>query len=418
MAHARITPYKLNSKNERHLIVYYQHQGTPVRHRTGVTVKDNLFNRKTQLVRSTDPEHSRKNKILKAQLSAIEETIDEFFSENNLLPSSAYVTEKIKSGLTQKREKLEADTVEIYHEFHSEKREEFLSSDKSKASLKDYGSTLSALRDFTKVNGKIRPRNLNDKLWLTRYNNFLASERPTVAGYKFITSPQNDKTRNKRFGTLKTFGNWLVERKYLKSTDVLKQFTVEVVKKPFLTLSLEEISHIQNRTFRSVPEQKAIDMFIVACHTGVRYSDVIRIRKSLVKGGGKEKFLEMSNHKTKEEIVVPLTRKVISILRKYDYNLHQMSDQKVNHYLHKALSSIPEFQEEQVSDVEGNTQPKYKLTTFHTGRRTFITNLVNKSVSVNAIMKMTGHKKIETLQKYINPNYQQIMDNVAIFENL
>ena len=40
----------------------------------------------------------------------------------------------------------------------------------------------------------------------------------------------------------------------------------------------------------------------------------------------------------------------------------------------------------------------------HTGRRTFITNLANKGVSVRLLQALAGHRNIGTTQAYIDVN--------------
>lgn len=40
----------------------------------------------------------------------------------------------------------------------------------------------------------------------------------------------------------------------------------------------------------------------------------------------------------------------------------------------------------------------------HSGRRTFITNLANKGISVRVLASLSGHKSIATTQKYIDVN--------------
>ena len=245
-------------------------------------------------------------------------------------------------------------------------------------------------------------------MWLNQFNIFLSTARKDIPNYKNKTSIQGEKTRAKRFNVIKEFGRWLVKNKNLSSIEELKDYKINVRKIKHYTLTLEEIKKIQNYKFKKLAHQQAIDMFIVGCHTGVRISDVILINKNKVIQFGSSKILKMIAFKTKERFEVPLTDKVIKILEKYDYNLNLMSDVKVNFYIHEALENID----------QGDFKPKFKLITFHTGRRTFITNLVNNNISVNAIMKMTGHKKISTLQEYINPDYPLMIDNVKIFNNL
>jgi site-specific recombinase XerD len=129
-------------------------------------------------------------------------------------------------------------------------------------------------------------------------------------------------------------------------------------------------------------------------------------------------ILELNTQKTKTKAEIPLSKFAHHILEKYNYNLKLYSEANTNAYIHEALRTITAFNEPYVYGSENEDAPKYKLITFHTGRRTFITNLVNNNVNLNAIMKMTGHRKISTLQEYINPNYELVIENIRVFNNL
>lgn len=50
----------------------------------------------------------------------------------------------------------------------------------------------------------------------------------------------------------------------------------------------------------------------------------------------------------------------------------------------------------------------------HSGRRTFITNLASKSVSVRVLAALAGHSSISTTQKYIDCNDQQLRNAVEL----
>ena len=50
----------------------------------------------------------------------------------------------------------------------------------------------------------------------------------------------------------------------------------------------------------------------------------------------------------------------------------------------------------------------------HSGRRTFITNLANKSVSVRVLAVLAGHSSISTTQRYIDVNDQQLRNAVEL----
>jgi integrase len=44
---------------------------------------------------------------------------------------------------------------------------------------------------------------------------------------------------------------------------------------------------------------------------------------------------------------------------------------------------------------------KYEMVMIHTARRTLATILANRGLPYHQIMKITGHKKLTTLQRYI-----------------
>jgi integrase/recombinase XerD len=50
----------------------------------------------------------------------------------------------------------------------------------------------------------------------------------------------------------------------------------------------------------------------------------------------------------------------------------------------------------------------------HSGRRTFITNLASKSVSVRVLAALAGHASIATTQKYIDVNDAQLRNAVEL----
>lgn len=46
-------------------------------------------------------------------------------------------------------------------------------------------------------------------------------------------------------------------------------------------------------------------------------------------------------------------------------------------------------------------KPKHDLVVIHTARRTLATLLVDNGLPYHQVLKITGHKKLSTLQKYI-----------------
>jgi hypothetical protein len=48
-----------------------------------------------------------------------------------------------------------------------------------------------------------------------------------------------------------------------------------------------------------------------------------------------------------------------------------------------------------------HSEPKYKLITNHTGRKTFITNSIMLGMNTKTIKEITGHKKDSVFNKYV-----------------
>ena len=417
MPYSSIVTYRKKKNHVHSLAIYYQHRGNALRIPTGISALKSQFNDKTGEVRMSDPEAKRKNEILKAKQETVEAAVNRFIDKNGIKPSSDILKLILNHQGEAVINKVEANLSDRFEQFLKHKRAQFASPEFSEISIKDYISTLNALTDFQAVHGTVPIIYITSTEWLQKFNTFLASERPKIIGYRFRTRKQEDKTRAKRFSVLKSFASWLNEQNLLDNTDVIDKFKVKVKKKKHYALSLGELSIIQEADFQLPMQQKAVDMFIVACHTGLRVADIIRLRKSHIRTRGTVKLIEMNTQKTHERVSIPMSSKVRSILEHYKYKLDLMSSQKANMHLKNALSSLEVFQEE-YGDGDDILRPKFTQISMHTGRRTFVTNLVNHNINLNAIMKMTGHKKISTLQQYINPDYQLMEENISIFNNL
>lgn len=81
------------------------------------------------------------------------------------------------------------------------------------------------------------------------------------------------------------------------------------------------------------PVEKARDMFIFSCYTGLAYSDLIRVGKECIYEENGEHFIKDRRLKTNNEYTIMLLPQAYNILLKYDFNLNLMTNQKCNEYL-------------------------------------------------------------------------------------
>ena len=417
MAYSTVKLYRDNAKKEKFVVIYYKHQ-SPLRHQTTVCVKPKDFDNKAGRVKASDKDSVLKNEIIDTVHGNIENIIEKYILDNGSKPSGEYVKNQLKLGNTNAKLKAEAELTDYYHQFLTSRQIFFNNPDRAKTSIKDYKSTYNALLDYKAVVKSIPINSLNSHDWLEAFNQFLSKDRPTVPNHKFLSDKQSSKTRHKRFVCLKVFAKWLSEKGFLSTYQVLSKYRIKVISNDHYALSLPELKLLQETTFTKDTHQKAVDMFVFACHTGLRISDVLRVKKGMIKEVDSMKRLDFRTQKTKEKAEVQLSQKAIAILEKYNYNLKLYSEPNVNKYLHEALKTLDKFNEYYMYGRDNEEAPKHELITFHTGRRTFITSLVNNNVNLNAIMKMTGHKRISTLQEYINPDYNLTSDNIKVLNDL
>ncbi len=96
----------------------------------------------------------------------------------------------------------------------------------------------------------------------------------------------------------------------------------------------------------------------------------------------------------------------------------------IMHQFPARTPDLPLFSSQKRRAFNGNTMCQLFLNIYkycgikgassHSGRRTFITNLASKSVSVRVLAELAGHSSITTTQRYIDVNDQQLRNAVEL----
>ena len=223
---------------------------------------------------------------------------------------------------------------------------------------------------------------------------------------------------------------WLRDYPYAESTigkevKVLKRFlnlaTIEGVNKKMTYKSSEfkapdkQVKHVYiteeevNKLFEiqlSGYLEKARDIFIIGCRTGLRVSDYSRCVSDNVENSGLICIDE--TEKTGEPVYIPLHWQVKAILDKYNGLPPLISDQRLNIYLKKlcekaGFSQMVKDTRQGRNKPEGSGEfvPKHELITTHTARRSCATNMYVAGFDIYFIQGVLGHNKIETTIKYL-----------------
>jgi integrase len=170
-------------------------------------------------------------------------------------------------------------------------------------------------------------------------------------------------------------------------------------------LNEQELKALENLNLSNNKRlEKVRDLFLIGCYTGLRYSDYSRITSEHLKGD----FIEITQTKTGDRVVIPIHPTIKGILKKYNGQLPKSySNQKTNQSLKEIGKQLPELQKTVlISYTKGGLTvnenfAKWQLLTTHTARRSFATNEYLAGTPTLTIISTTGHRSEKSFLKYI-----------------
>lgn len=181
--------------------------------------------------------------------------------------------------------------------------------------------------------------------------------------------------------------------------------------KEIIYLTKEEIKQLQNYEFKPTQRylERVRDVFLFQCFTGLRYSDVEKLRPSDIQGD----VIHFVTKKTVDELRVELNKHSKSIIDKYKMTtfadervLPVISNAKMNEYLKKVGQMAGLDNPTRIVYFKGENRyeevyPKWQLLTTHCGRRTFVVTALLLGIPIEVIMRWTGHSSYESMKPYV-----------------
>lgn len=228
-------------------------------------------------------------------------------------------------------------------------------------------------------------------------------------------------TFGKQIKTLKTMLNRALEKEVHSNLKFKsKYFKAPSEKVQSVYLNHKEIELLENLDLsESLSLERVRDLFVIGCHTGLRFSDFSTIRSESIFTEKGKQFLEIKTIKTGEKIVVPLKTEVSRVLDRYNGGIPKaISNQKMNKYLKEVCKIAGIGENVLVSEQRGNKRvdeliPKHNLITTHTARRSFATNAYLAGIPAQSIMKFTGHKTERSFLIYLKLSEKENAINLA-----
>ncbi|HEY9167976.1 MAG TPA: phage integrase SAM-like domain-containing protein [Lutibacter sp.] len=185
-------------------------------------------------------------------------------------------------------------------------------------------------------------------------------------------------------------------------------------------LTNEEIEKIEKAKLLNEAHINARKWLILACFTGQRASDLLKITTDNFKKTNNKEAIELKQQKTGTKVEIPILPKVREI---YDNGLpYKVSSQKLNKYF-KEIGAIAEIntpvmgriieasenKKEKKKRGVKKIRPKHKYISSNIGRKTFCT-LHYGELPTPIIMRVSGHKKESTFLTYINKEDDKHID--------
>ena len=203
-----------------------------------------------------------------------------------------------------------------------------------------------------------------------------------------------------------------------KNLSEIKGFTTET---PRIFLTEDELTKIKNITFFKPELQTARDLLVIAFYTGQRASDLLRMNKKQLIIEDGNMYVNLSQKKTTNPVLIPVHDEVVKILEVRDGNFpNSYSDniESAKTIFNKHLRTITKqagigrlewgkkYNDETKRYVYGN-YPLYEIISSHVGRRSFATHYYTK-MPTPIIMAVTGHKTEKEFLKYIGKDFNDL----------
>jgi len=389
--------------------VYYSFKGEILRENTGISVSDNFTGERFTY---KEKDFQTKNNKITSLQTRIEEIINNYWIKHNQKPPVEHIKDELKN---RPEEVVKYDFVnEYYVDFVNYKESSLI----RKSSMKDYYSLKNSLILYQHINRKkLNLSDINNFQFLKKFEGFLSRKHDLTdeerKKYKTIGGV-NHNTLTKRISTLRSFLIWLERNKVISKNELEKEkLSVKKYIPTIITFTTDELKKLKKLKGLKKEDELIRDIMLFLCLTGVSYTDMTRITKHYIeKDNNSEKKnsfkLVMKRQKVGTLFEVPLLPDSMIILKKYDYNLNHLTNQHFNREVKELLKNNKlcdyeiKIEEHRGNNQEDRNPKKYEEISSHTGRRTFISRCVIENVPISIIMGMTGHKKLDTLQHYIN----------------
>jgi len=387
---------KPNLKSETVIMMVFHFNSDKLRISTGKSILPKYWNNKKQRAKEIIEykEHYLLNQHLENQAAKI---INEY---NQILDEVGYVDKNIlkERFLSNKKVKKKLTFWDYFEEFIIFKRKEL-------GEIKDYNNSLRkhVIATEKKLNRKATFESIKkpDNGFIEAMENYLNFDAINAKGEKGLAV----NTIGKQFKNLKVFLNWCFDREYIHrfSTKHIK-VRQEVLDEIYLTK--EEVDKLFDLKLNNSTQQLIRDCFILGCETSLRISDLKLLKEHHISKKKGEETIRMEHKKTKNKVVIPLSKRAFLILKKHNFTFNFSANNDFNSTIKEICKKAKIDNPHTIYRTVRNKRQefvykKHELVSSHTCRRTFCTLKVLDGIPVSYIRKISGHNSERTFFRYL-----------------
>ena len=240
--------------------------------------------------------------------------------------------------------------------------------------------------------------------FIEHFRNFLLYDAPNRNGQIGLST----NTIWKQFKNLRVFINWCFDQNFISkfSTKHIQAKNEQIFN---IYLTNEELIKLENLTL-SIEEKNVLDLFLISCETGLRFSDLCELNQQNIHNDQFEVFPKKTRkNSNSNKLIIPFSARVKRIIQENNNQLptyHYSNISRFNRIL-KELCRKANIIETSIHYrvVKGKEcvveRKKYELVSSHTGRRTFCTLKFLAGMPAHIIMKFSGHSTEQNFLKYL-----------------
>jgi site-specific recombinase XerD len=373
---------RANKNNEHTIVASISFEKTKFDYSTGFSTSKSKWSDK-QRVKHTHPNAFDINKALEKISNEVHSQIIKAKAEGYSLSKEAFKA-KIDEALNKSTVK-KFGFFEVFQLYLNAKR------NNKPGTIKGYKSSMEKFKTFLGETKRTATFDMFTQAFYEDYKNWL------------IDIGHINNTIGKFFKHLGEYMKWAKDNGYHNSKFHLKKIFDQT---DIIFLTEDELKKVVAVDLKNNERLiKIRDRFLLGCYTGMRVSDLMKIKKSDIVDGNIIYDMTKGNA---GYISIPITQPIEDILSKYiekDELIPRISEDKYREYIKELLRKAGITQRMTIVKHSGTkkveiTDEKCELASTHTARKTFITLSYLRGMDDSTIMAITGIKDRDTLKKY------------------